>query len=85
MDDRTKLLLDLQNYRMHNDADFRTLFSRSVVMLLLTDDECARMFDVSCPSVVRWRTGQTLPHETIRVETLKILAALLRKNPEVFQ
>lgn len=43
------------------DAAFTTIFARGCLLLELDDDEAARLFDTSRPTVSRWRRGKVVP------------------------
>jgi len=45
---------------------FRELLNRAQEKLGMDDAECAVLFDVSRPSVSRWRAGVTMPHPNLQ-------------------
>ena len=59
---------------MHNE--FRGVLMEGMELLDLTDENCARLFDVSRPTVTRWRNGSTTPHHVMR----RLLSDVLKKE-----
>ena len=43
-----------------------TEFQKYVLSIPLSDEDLARLVDVSRPSVTRWRAGEAEPHEVIK-------------------
>ena len=64
---------------------FCALLNTGIELMSLTDKDCARMFDVSRPSVTRWRNASTKPHVVVRklvFAELKSRAKLLNKRSQ---
>jgi len=61
-----------------DDRLFCELLTEGMHFLSLTDYECARMFDVSRPSVTRWMNTSTKPHVLMR----KLVFDELKKEAE---
>ena len=57
------LYLDMCDLQV--DGVFQEILIESTKFLGLTDEDCARLFDVSRPTVTRWRNGSTAPHYII--------------------
>jgi len=56
--------------------EFQGILMEGMELLDLTDEACARLFDVSRPTVTRWRNGTTSPHRGMR----QLLSYVLRKE-----
>ena len=73
----------IENADPEDDVLFRELFNRAQEDLGLDDAECARLFDVSLPSVLRWKAGSTKPHPNLRKYVYaKLLKALDKQEEE---
>ena len=46
---------------------------KTMKVLDLTDEEYARLFDVSRPTIKRWREGTIAPHEKMAQSLCKVL------------
>jgi len=59
--------------------EFTLIFSALVQSCpFTTDNWLAKMYGVQRPTITRWRTGVTAPHESVRVMTCARLAKLIR-------
>jgi len=56
----------LESANPKDEEVFHKLLNEGMTLMLLTDEDCARMFDVSRPSVTRWRNASTKPHALVR-------------------
>lgn len=72
----------LQELRSYRDAlcspeavgePFPRLVAQGLTLLGLSDAEVAREFDLSRPSVTRWRDGKAAPHPAMRRHVLAYL------------
>lgn len=61
---------------------FGSVVAQGMTLLGLTDAEVAREFDMSRPSVNRWRNGNAAPHPRLRKQ---VIAYLARKAERVLQ
>lgn len=67
------------------DGQFRDIIVEGMGLLDLTDETCARLFDVSRPTITRWRNGSTVPVRGMRrllFDVLKKEAMKRRKQRE---
>jgi hypothetical protein len=69
---------ELEAANLEDDECFRTLLIRGMVLLSLNDDSAARFFDVSRPTVARWRNGSSKPFPVIREVVKRQLLYLAR-------
>ncbi len=53
--------------------DFREKLNAALLQTEISDEEAARLFDVSLPSVSRWKAGETQPHPTLQRMVLGLL------------
>lgn len=74
------LIADLRAVDVKDDAAFHALLVRSVDLLMLKDREIAHEFEVSRPTVTRWRNGLNAPHPALR----KHVFTWLRERAEYF-
>lgn len=58
------------------DDEFKNILTEGMELLDLADEDCARLFDVSRPTVTRWRNGSTAPHRAMR----RLLSDVLKKE-----
>ena len=58
------------------DIDFQSTLVNGMDVLDLSDENCARLFDVSRSTVTRWRNGSTAPLRAMR----RLLYELLKKE-----
>lgn len=58
------------------DNEFQGILTEGMELLDLTDEACARLFDVSRPTVTRWRNGSTAPLRAMR----RLLSGVLKKE-----
>lgn len=58
------------------EVEFRELLLQSMKSLKLLDKDIALEFDMSRPSVNRWKNGRTVPHPTIRKIVYRYLEQL---------
>lgn len=58
------------------DGQFRDIIAEGMELLDLTDETCARLFDVSRPTVTRWRNGSTAPVRAMQ----RLLSDVLKKE-----
>lgn len=71
-----------------DNSDFQSILTNCMEVLDLSDEDCARLFDVSRPTVTRWRNGSTAPlhamrrflYEVIRKEATKRLRQRQRRK-----
>lgn len=63
-----------------NDVEFCELLNTGMKLMSLSDDYCARIFDVSRPSVTRWRNASTKPHAVIRKLVFRELTKEAKKR-----
>lgn len=69
----------IENLSMHRPLigdEFQGILTEGMALLDLTDEACARLFDVSRPTVTRWRNGTTAPHRAMR----RLLSDVLMKE-----
>jgi DNA-binding transcriptional regulator YiaG len=57
-------------------GEFRETLVEAMDLFNLNDEECARLFDVSRPTVTRWRNGSTAPSRVVR----RLVSDVLRKQ-----
>ena len=55
------------------DDVFQDVLIEGMELLEFGDYECAELFDVSRPTVTRWRNGSTAPHRAMRLPLCKVL------------
>lgn len=60
------LIALVEKSNLRNDNEFRTVIVLGMEVFAITDEEAARFFDVSRPTINRWRNGQTAPHPGMR-------------------
>jgi len=58
------------------DSGFQSILMEGMELLDFADEDCARLFDVSRPTVTRWRNGSTVPHRAMR----RLLSNVLKKE-----
>ncbi len=61
-----------------DDRAFHQAFARGVDLLGSADKDLAREFDVSRPTIVRWRNGNNAPHPAMRGPIFRELAKRAR-------
>ncbi len=61
-----------------DDRAFHLDFARGVELLGSADKDLAREFDVSRPTIVRWRNGNNAPHPAMRLPIFRELAKRAR-------
>ena len=80
MDKTVQLETFIKNLSMHettiNSNAFQEILTEGMDSLDLTDEACARLFDVSRPTVTRWSNGSTAPHRAMH----QILSNMLGKE-----
>lgn len=74
---------DLQKFisRLHEpksltDSEFQSILINGMEELDLNDEDCARLLDVSRPTITRWRNGSTAPLRAMR----RLLYEVLKKE-----
>ncbi len=60
------LLNALQTANVADDAAFHNCVSMAFNLIVLSEDELARKFSVSRPSINRWKNGRSAPHPAMR-------------------
>jgi hypothetical protein len=55
------------------DGVFHEILNKGMGLLEYGDDDCAILFDVSRPTVTRWRNGSTAPHRAMRLPLCNVL------------
>jgi len=55
---------------------FRSILAEGMDLLDLSDEDCAHLFDVSRPTVTRWRNGSTAPSRVVR----RLVSDVLKKQ-----
>ncbi len=87
MDELKGYVADLQSADVQDNARFQELLVRGMHLLQLFDNDIAREFGVSRPTVTRWRNGDNAPHPAMRRPVYAYLAdrstALHRKAQRV--
>jgi len=68
-----KFINELSKSDPRVDGVFQYILMDGMVLLEFGDDECARLFDVSRPTVTRWRNGSTAPHRAMRLPLCNVL------------
>jgi len=58
---------------LDDDIAFRDVLALAQDVLVIDDDRCADLFDVSRPSVNRWRNGVTAPRRVVRRHVYSVL------------
>jgi len=79
MEKTVQLETFIKNSSMHAPLignEFQDILMEGMALLDLTDEACARLFDVSRPTVTRWRNGSTAPHRAMR----RLLSDVLKKE-----
>lgn len=79
MEKSVQLKTFIGNSSMHGPLignEFQGILMEGMALLDLTDEACARLFDVSRPTVTRWRNGTTAPHRAMR----RLLSDVLMKE-----
>ena len=66
----------IERFSSHSGSEFRTILDEGMELLGFSDEACARLFDVSRPTITRWRNGSTSPVRGMR----KLLADVLKKE-----
>jgi hypothetical protein len=56
--------------------EFRDVLIEGMDLFGLNDEDCARLFDVSRPTVTRWRNGSTAPSRVVR----RLVSDVLKKQ-----
>ena len=64
---------------------FSGLFTESVELLDLSDDDVARQLNASRPTASRWRRGRSVPTEHLRREIASFLAGLIERRIARFE
>jgi transcriptional regulator with XRE-family HTH domain len=65
-DSLRELAAKLESADSRDDAAFSSLLNQSAAALQLSDLEISKMFDVSRPTVNRWKNGRATPYPPIR-------------------
>lgn len=69
----------LQTDQHSDDAVFSAAVAQSMALLALSDGEIAAEFDMSRPSVNRWRNGRAAPHPAVRKHVFKFFAKKIER------
>jgi transcriptional regulator with XRE-family HTH domain len=56
--------------------EFQNLLIEGMDLFNLDDEDCARLFDVSRPTITRWRNGSTAPSRVVR----RLVSDVLKKQ-----
>ncbi len=65
---------ELRNVDPNVGGVFHEILNKSMGLLEYDDDDdCALLFDVSRPTVTRWRKGSTVPHRAMRLSLYNVL------------
>ena len=80
MDTLAAYMTALDTANVHDAAQFQELLESGLQLMSLSNEDCARKFDVSQSSVARWRKGTTKPHPVVR----GIVFAELREQARLF-
>lgn len=67
------------------DSVFQEILIEGMNLLGLVDDDCARLFDVSRPTVNRWRNGSTAPHRAMRIPLCNVLKKEASKRIKAYE
>ncbi len=63
-----------------NKDQFTAFFRTSINVLKLGDEDAARIFKVSKPTIKRWKNGDSAPHELgrepVAIKLLQLMAEL---------
>jgi len=81
--DSLKLLISLLQKAQKDDLirqEFAELFSYSVNVLELDQETVARKFKISRPTVSRWETGASAPHQLGRKPVFKFLQKIAKEK-----
>jgi predicted transcriptional regulator len=78
--------------QLTNSDEFKDILVKGMELLDLADEDCARLFDVSRPTVTRWRNGSTAPHhamhrllfDVLKKEAMKRLRQRQRRESRAF-
>lgn len=57
-------------------GEFKNLLTEGMGLFDLNDEDCARLFDVSRPTITRWRNGSTAPSRVVR----RLVSDVLKKQ-----
>lgn len=76
-----QLLISLENQEVSAE-EFRVLMNQAQKALDLDDHQCAKLFDVSQPSVTRWKEGKTTPRSLVRNHCISVLLTEVEKAME---
>ena len=68
-----------------DDSVFQYMLSEGMDLLEYNDEDCARLFDVSRPTVTRWRNGSTAPHRAIRLPLRNVLKREVSKRVKLLE
>ncbi|QED27656.1 hypothetical protein FRD01_10500 [Microvenator marinus] len=68
-----KLVQDCTNPSLDDDQSFQDVLLVAQEILVIDDDRCAELFDVSRSSVNRWRNGATAPRRVVRRHVYSVL------------
>lgn len=70
-----RLVDELTDAPLNDDDAFQGSIIAAQDILVLDDERCAELFDVSRPSVNRWRNGVTAPRRVVRRHVYSVLLA----------
>lgn len=63
----------LKKVDCNNDSQFYIIFGRGIKLLKINDEEITKKFDMSKPSLSRWKNNITAPHPSIRKHVYEFL------------
>ena len=75
----------LKRIKHSNDDEFKQIIADSITLLRLTDYEASLIFDVSRPTVTRWKNGRTVPHPAMREALCKKIKTKVNKRLKIEQ
>ncbi len=66
---------------MMEEQEFNETLNKLIKEKGMSNDDVARFFDISIPTIERWKKGETLPHGVIRVMVIdKLKKAKVKKR-----
>ena len=76
IDNLDRYIDKLNRFSYKSENEFQNIIDEGMLLLGLNDETCARLFDVSRPTITRWRNGSTSPVRAMR----KLLSDVLKKE-----
>lgn len=75
--DKMRLMAQLCSSDGSDDSEFTQLIDRSMAAWELVDKDISQVIRVSRTTVLRWRSGASIPHPFMRASVLQAIARLV--------